>query len=61
MIYLLSISLGEGQLRGHMEHDLLLPVDGVDGLRPGLTMRHIQTSTKPAERVLSNCLNILNA
>lgn len=48
--YLLGVSLGEGQFGGHVEHDLLLPVDRVDGLRPRLTVRHIQTPPKPAQR-----------
>lgn len=58
-LYLLCISLGEGQLGGHMEHDLLLSVDGVDRLRTSLTMWHIQTSSKPARgwRQQNTCTN----
>lgn len=40
-VYLLCIFLSERQLGGDMEHNLLLSVDGVDGLRPRLTMGHI--------------------
>lgn len=47
--HLLRVSLGEGQLGGDVEHDLLLSVDGVDGLRTRLTVGHIQTSPKPAQ------------
>lgn len=50
-MYLLCVSLGEGQFRGHVEHDLLLSVDRVDGLRSRLTMRHVQTPTEAAQRV----------
>ena len=39
--HLLRVSLGEGQLGGDVEHDLLLSVDGVDGLRTRLTVGHI--------------------
>lgn len=46
-LYLLCISLSEGQLGRHMEHELLLSVHGVDRLRTSLTMWHIQTSSKP--------------
>lgn len=47
--HLLSVSLSEGQLGGDVEHDLLLSVDGVDGLRTRLTVGHIQTPPKPAQ------------
>ena len=50
VIYLLCVSFSEGQLGGDVEHDLLLSVDGVDGLRTCLTVRHIQTPPKPAHR-----------
>lgn len=58
-LYLLCISLGEGQLGGHMEHDFLLSVNGVDRLRTSLTMWHIQTSSKPARgwRQQNTCTN----
>lgn len=58
-LYLLCISLGEGQLGRHMEHDLLLSVYCVDRLRTSLTMWHIQTSSKPAWRRTqqSKCTN----
>lgn len=49
-VYLLRVSLGEGQLGGHMKHDLLLPVDSVDGLGTCLTVGHVQTPAKPAQR-----------
>lgn len=48
VLYLLCISLSEGQLGRHVEHDLLLSVQGVDRLGTSLTMRHIQTSSKTA-------------
>lgn len=48
-VYLLCVSLSEGQFGGDVEHDLLLSVDGVDGLRARLTVRHVQTSPKPAQ------------
>lgn len=46
-LYLLCISLCEGQLGRHMEHELLLSVHGVDRLRTSLTMWHVQASSKP--------------
>lgn len=49
VMYLLRVSLCEGQLGGHVEHDLLVSVDGVDRLRPRLTVGNIQTSTEPAQ------------
>lgn len=49
-VYLLRVSLSEGQFGGDVEHDLLLSVDGVDGLRPRLAVGHIQTPPKPAQR-----------
>lgn len=48
VLYLLCISLSEGQLGRHMEHDLLLSMQGVDRLGTSLTMWHIQTSSKTA-------------
>lgn len=47
-VYLLRVSLCEGQFGGDVEHDFLLPVDGVDGLRTCLTVRHIQATPEPA-------------
>ena len=55
--YLLGISLSEGQLGRHMEHDLLLSVYGVDRLRTCLAMWHIQTSSKPAQGWRQQCTN----
>lgn len=49
-VYLLRVSLSEGQFGGHVKHDLLLPVDSVDGLGTCLTVGHVQTPTKPAQR-----------
>lgn len=48
VLYLLCISLSERQLGRHVEHDLLLSVQGVDRLGTSLTMWHIQTSSKTA-------------
>lgn len=49
-VYLLCVSISEGQFCGHVEHDLLPSVDGVDGLRTCLTIGHIQAPSKPAQR-----------
>lgn len=59
VLYLLCISLSEGQLGRHVEHDLLLSVLGVDRLGTSLTMWHIQTSSKTARgrREQSKCAN----
>lgn len=48
-LYLLHVSLSEGQLGGNMEHDLLLSVDGVDGVGPRLTVGNIQAPPKPEQ------------
>lgn len=48
VLYLLCISFSERQLGRHVEHDLLLSVQGVDRLGTSLTMWHIQTSSKTA-------------
>lgn len=48
-VYLLCVSLSEGQLGGHVKHDLLLPVDSIDRLGACLTVGHIQTPTEPAQ------------
>lgn len=42
-----------------MEHDLLLSVDGVDGLRTRLTVGHIQTPPKPAPREEGQSVSVL--
>lgn len=47
-VYLLCVSLSERQFGGDVEHDLLPPVDGVDGLRARLTVGHVQTPPEPA-------------
>lgn len=49
-VYLLRVPFSEGQFGGNVEHDLLLSVDGVYRLRTRLTMRDIQTPSKPAQR-----------
>lgn len=49
-VYLLRVSISEGQFGGHMEHNFLLSVDSVDRLGTGLTMGHIQTPPEPEQR-----------
>lgn len=45
--HLLHVSLCIGQFGGDVEHEFLPSEHSVDRLRPRLTMRHIQTTSKP--------------
>lgn len=53
--YLLDVSLGEGKLGRHMEHNLSPSEDSEDRFRPRLSVGHIQPPAEPATLSQHTC------
>lgn len=51
--HLLHVSLSIGQFGGDVKHEFLSSEHSVDRLRPCLTVRHVQTTSKPEYKTQS--------